>query len=145
MQGNRELVDQLSGSAVGYIHLWSAYESDFADLIRQYSTLHDRQGLILDLRGNNGGNIDPWILNFLQRRTWLYLKDRNANVLKWPQESTPPVLVVLIDGDTYSDGELIAEGVRRLGLGTLIGTRTSGAGKWVNGIAAPRWHAHSCP
>ena len=39
---------------------------------------------------------------------------------------------MLIDGDTYSDGELIAEGVRRLQLGTLIGARTSGAGKWVN-------------
>jgi tricorn protease len=41
-------------------------------------------------------------------------------------------LVVLIDGDTYSDGELIAEGVRRLGLGILVGTRTAGAGVWVN-------------
>ncbi|MER8536698.1 S41 family peptidase [Mesorhizobium sp. M1005] len=41
-------------------------------------------------------------------------------------------VVVLVDGDTYSNGELIAEGVRRMGLGVLIGTRTSGAGIWVN-------------
>lgn len=131
--GNQKYVDQVSNSRVGYIHLSASYEADFAKLVRQYPSLHQRQALILDLRGNNGGNMDPWILHFFQRRTWLYVQDRNdAMVLKHPRESFDGQLVVLIDGDTYSDGELIAEGVRRLRLGVLVGTRTSGAGKWVN-------------
>lgn len=130
---NQQYVDRVSKSKVGYIHLSASYEADFAELVRQYSYQHNRSGLILDLRGNNGGNVDPWVLNFLQRRTWLYVQDRYDKMpLKHPRDSYEGKLVVLIDGDTYSDGELIAEGVRRLHLGTLVGSRTSGAGVWVN-------------
>ena len=130
---NEQYVEQRSGARVGYIRLDASYEADFSRLMREYPQHHRKQGLILDLRGNNGGNMDPWILHFLQRRTWLYVKDRyDAMYLKHPRESLSGNLIVLIDGDTYSDGELIAEGVRRLGLGVLVGARTSGAGKWVN-------------
>ena len=41
-------------------------------------------------------------------------------------------LVVLIDERTYSDGETFAAGVKALNLGTLIGTRTAGAGIWLS-------------
>jgi tricorn protease len=130
---NRRVVDQRSLGSVGYIHLRSANEADVADLIRQYADLHDRHALILDLRGNNGGNADPWILNFLQRRTWLTISSRTDRIeLRNPRESFSGLLIVLVDGDTYSDGEAIAEGVRRLHLGILVGSRTSGAGIWVN-------------
>ncbi|EMQ2878382.1 PD40 domain-containing protein [Vibrio navarrensis] len=130
---NQEFVERESNNSIGYIHLNASFEPDFADFIKQYSYFHDRQALILDLRGNNGGNLDPWILNFLQRRTWVNIMDRYRSIpMKHPKDSFDGLLVVLIDGDTYSDGELIAEGIRQLGLGVLIGTRTSGAGKWVN-------------
>lgn len=130
---NSALTEKLSGGTVGYIHIQSAFEPDFSYFIKEYSHLHQLRGLILDLRGNNGGNIDPWLLHFLQRRTWLHVADRHSSDSeKYPRGSFDGNLVLLIDGDTYSDGELIAEGVRRLNLGTLIGTRTSGAGKWVN-------------
>jgi tricorn protease len=131
--GNARAAAAMSDGRVGYIHLASAYADDFGDFMAQYGSLHDREGLILDLRGNNGGNIDPWVLNLLQRRTWLYVKDRHDQFpLEHPRDSFSGRLVVLIDGDTYSDGELIAEGVRQLGLGLLVGTRTTGAGIWVN-------------
>jgi tricorn protease len=130
---NSALVNELSGGTVGYVHLASAYEADFSSFIRQYVYIHQRNALILDLRSNNGGNIDPWLLHFLQRRTWLHVADRNESMaMRHPRESFAGRLIALIDGDTYSNGELIAEGVRRLGLGVLVGTRTSGAGMWVN-------------
>lgn len=130
---NRRFVERGSIGRVGYIHLRSTNEVDMAELVRQFSEVHDRQALILDLRGNSGGNADPWILNFLQRRTWLRISSRTDRIeLRNPRESFSGVLVVLVDGDTYSDGEAVAEGVRRLRLGILVGSRTSGAGIWVN-------------
>ncbi|MFD9901257.1 S41 family peptidase [Mesorhizobium sp. NPDC059025] len=130
---NQETVDRLSGGKVGYFHLYSSYEGDMATIVQQYPSIQDRKGIIIDLRGNNGGNIDAWILNFLQRKTWMYLNGRSDPVLfKNPRDSFDGRFAVLIDGDTYSNGELIAEGARRLGLAVLIGTRTSGAGIWVN-------------
>ncbi len=130
---NAALVDELGNERVGYIHMESAYADDFAEFVRQYTSLHDRDALILDLRGNSGGNVDPWVLHFLQRQAWLSVQDRyDSQTLKHPRDAFTGQLIVLIDGDTYSDGELIAEGVRQLGLGTLVGTRTTGAGIWVN-------------
>ena len=130
---NADLTDRLSGGRVGYIHMPAAYADDFTEFVRQYTYLHQRDALILDLRGNSGGNIDPWLLHFLQRRTWLMVQDRyDTRALKHPREAFSGKLFVLIDGDTYSDGELIAEGVRQLDLGILVGTRTTGAGIWVN-------------
>jgi tricorn protease len=40
-------------------------------------------------------------------------------------------MVVLVDEYTASDGELFAEGFRRLGLGRVIGTRTWGGEIWL--------------
>jgi len=41
-------------------------------------------------------------------------------------------IVVLVDENTRSDGEAFAEGVRRLGLGKVIGMRTWGGQIWLN-------------
>ena len=40
--------------------------------------------------------------------------------------------MALIDGDTYSDGETMAEGLKRLGIAPLIGATTAGAGIWLS-------------
>ncbi|WP_165505492.1 S41 family peptidase [Rhizobium leguminosarum] len=130
---NRHYVEEMSGGEVGYIHLRASNEADLANLIRYLPMYQNRKGLILDLRGNNGGNVDPWVFSVLQRAPWLYLYNRYDRLpMKSPRDSFGGKLVVLIDGDTYSDGEAIAEGVRRLGLGILMGSRTSGAGVWIN-------------
>lgn len=130
---NAAYIDEASNGRVGYLHMEAAYADDFAEFVRQYTSLHDRDALILDLRGNSGGNVDPWVLHFLQRQAWLSIQDRyDTKTLKHPRDAFTGRLIVMIDGDTYSDGELIAEGVRQLGLGTLVGTRTTGAGIWVN-------------
>jgi tricorn protease len=42
-------------------------------------------------------------------------------------------VAVLVDQETASDGEAFAEGVRRLGLGVVIGTRTWGGEIWGSG------------
>ena len=40
--------------------------------------------------------------------------------------------VVLMNEDTYSDGETFAEGFKRLKIGPVIGKRSSGAGVWLS-------------
>ncbi|RPH53725.1 protease, partial [bacterium] len=41
-------------------------------------------------------------------------------------------IAVLVDQDTASDGEAFAEGIKRLGLGKVIGTRTWGGEIWLS-------------
>ena len=40
-------------------------------------------------------------------------------------------MAVLVNGHTASDGEVLADGFRRLGLGKVIGTRTWGGEIWL--------------
>ena len=91
-----------------------------------------RQGLIIDVRDNNGGNIDSFILEKLMRRAWMYWKSRVGEPYWNMQYAFRGHMVVLVDQNTASDGEAFADGFRRLGLGTVIGTRTWGGEIWLS-------------
>ncbi len=127
----RDTVDRESDRRIGYVHLRAMGTSDMAQWARDYYPVFDREGLILDLRHNRGGNIDSWILNRLMRKAWMYWSSRDGEPYWNMQGAFRGHLVVLINEWTASDGEAAANGVRRLGLGTLIGTRTWGGGVWL--------------
>jgi tricorn protease len=127
----REIVERDAQGKVGYVHLRAMGTPDIAQWARDYYPVFDREGLILDLRHNRGGNIDSWILNRLMRKAWMYWAPRDGEPYWNMQGAFRGHLVVLINEWTASDGEAAANGVRRLGLGTLIGTRTWGGGVWL--------------
>jgi tricorn protease len=92
----------------------------------------NRQGLIIDVRHNRGGNIDSFILSRLLRKDWMYWKNRAGEPYWNMQYAFRGHIVVLVDENTNSDGEAFAEGFRRLGLGKIIGVRTWGGQIWLN-------------
>ncbi len=127
----REDVEIAGDRKIGYVHLRAMGTSDIAQWARDYYPVFDREGLILDLRHNRGGNIDSWILNRLMRKAWMFWAPRDGEPYWNMHGAFRGHLVVLINEWTASDGEAAANGVRRLGLGTLIGTRTWGGGVWL--------------
>jgi len=95
--------------------------------------VYQRDGLILDLRHNNGGNIDSWIIEKLQRRVWHFFQSRRNDAIFGNQQVTfQGHVVALIDANTYSDGETLAQGLKRLGIAPLVGMTTAGAGIWLS-------------
>lgn len=137
-------VESASGGHIGYVHLRAMGSADIAQWAREFYPVFDRQGLIIDVRHNNGGNIDSWLLSKLQRQAWFYFQPRVGNPSWNMQYAFRGHVVVLCDENTASDGEAFSEGFRRLGLGKLIGTRTWGGEIWLsfsngledNGIAS---------
>jgi len=134
-QSRAEAVDQLSGGRIGYLHLRAMTSTDIADFAREFYAQLDKEAIVLDVRFNNGGNIDSWVLDKLLRKSWAYWQPRHpeggprfANM----QQSFAGKLAMLINENSYSDGETVAEGFKRLGLGPLIGKTTSGAGVWLS-------------
>lgn len=127
----RHRVEQKSASTIGYVHLRAMGSSDYSQWARDYYPVIDRPALILDLRHNRGGNIESWLISRLMRRPWMWWAPRNADPTPNMQNPFRGHLVVLVNEWTASDGETMANGVRRLGLGTLIGTRTWGGGIWL--------------
>lgn len=128
----QQQVAKTSQGRIGYLHLRQMLGGDLNAFAREFYANLDREGLIIDVRRNNGGNIDSWIVEKLLRRAWGYWQRRNGAIETHPQQSFRGHLVVLADELTYSDGETFVAAVKALGLGTVIGKRTSGAGVWLS-------------
>jgi tricorn protease len=144
----RRHVEERGGGKLGYVHLRNMGGNALDSWYRQFYPVFDRQGLILDMRHNTGGNIDSLILEKLMRRAWFYWKGRVEEPYWNQQYAFRGHMVVLQNQRTASDGEAFTEGFRRLGLGKIIGTRTWGGEIWLSssnrltdrGIArAPMW------
>ncbi len=125
-------VDADSKSQIGYVHLRAMGSDDIEQWAREFYPVYDRQGLIIDVRHNGGGNIDSWILGKLLRKAWFYWQPRVGNPTWNMQYAFRGRIVVICDRQTASDGEAFTEGIRRLGLGKIIGVRTWGGEIWLS-------------
>jgi tricorn protease len=137
-------VDADSKGQIGYVHLQAMGSEDMNEWARDYYPIYQRQGLVIDMRHNGGGNIDSWVLEKLLRQAWMYFQPRIGDTDWNMQYAFRGHIVVLIDEESGSDGEAFPEGFKRMKLGKLIGTRTWGGEIWLsfdnvqqdNGIAS---------
>ena len=133
VESRKEYVTEQSAD-IGYLHIRTMGARDAANFARDFFDLIKKDGLIIDVRANRGGNIDSWLLSALLRKVWGFW---NFNASPYPygnmQQTFRGHLVVLMDQYTYSDGETFSAGFKALDLGHSIGTRTAGAGIWLSG------------
>lgn len=132
VQARRERVHAGSDGRIGYLHLRAMGGEDIAVFARDFYANLEREGLIIDVRRNSGGNIDSWIIEKLMRRAWAYWQKPGQDISWNMQQSFRGQLAVLADQQTYSDGETFTAGIKALGLGPVIGMRTAGAGVWLS-------------
>ena len=125
-------VEERGEGEIGYIHLRAMGNTDMNAWVKQYYPVYRRDGLIIDVRYNSGGNIDAWILSRLLRQAWFFWQPRVGQSSWNMHYAYRGHIVVLCNEWTASDGEAFTEGVRRLGLGTVIGTRTWGGEIWLS-------------
>ncbi len=118
---------------IGYLHLHAMGANDFANFTREFYDNYDKPALIIDVRRNRGGNVDSLILEKLLRRNWAFWQTTRG--VRWGnmQQTFGGHLVVLADQFTYSDGETFTAGIKAMGIGTVIGKQTAGAGVWLSG------------
>jgi tricorn protease len=131
-QGRAQQVDAASKGKIGYLHLRAMVARDIDAFARDFYANINKDGLIIDVRRNNGGNIDSWIIEKLLRRSWAFWSSNGKQPYSNMQNTFRGHLVVLMDELTYSDGETFAAGVKALKLGPLVGKRSAGAGVWLS-------------
>jgi tricorn protease len=129
---NQQQVRAQSHHQIGYIYLHAMIDKDVDDFVREFYANIDKQGLIIDVRNNQGGNVDSWILDKLMRRAWMFWKARHGSAYPNMQQAFRGHIAVLANQMTYSDGETFTAGVKALNLGPVIGMRTFGAGVWLD-------------
>ncbi|CAG0999120.1 tricorn protease [Phycisphaerales bacterium] len=128
----RLIVEQQSDNQFGYVHLRAMGSGDMNDFARGFYPVFIRKGLIIDVRHNRGGNIDSWVLSRLLRKAWFYWQGRVGEPYWNMQLAFRGHVVVLCNERTASDGEAFSEGIKRLKIGRVIGTRTWGGEIWLS-------------
>ncbi|MBA4138517.1 MAG: protease [Opitutus sp.] len=129
----RLTVDEKSKGEIGYAHIRAMGTANFYEFVRNYYSAANKAGLVLDLRHNRGGNMDSWMVSRLMRPAWMWWSTRDGDAFPHLQNPFRGHLVVLVDAWTASDGETMANAVRKLNLGKTLGTRTWGGGIWLTG------------
>jgi tricorn protease len=124
---NLAKVSQATNGEVGYIHIPDMGPEGLNQFVKYFYPQLDKKALIIDDRGNGGGNVSPMILERLSREAYRFNMRRNSPVVTpVPSETMVGPMVTLIDKYSASDGDLFPYGFRALGLGKLIGTRSWG-------------------
>ncbi len=124
---NTRLVDEESGSKIGYIHL-SGMGTWNLDIFRRYFEAYRyKEGIILDVRYNGGGGIDADIIDMLERQQYHTFKMRDSVSIEHPANAFYGKIVVLCNEYSFSDAEMFPSAFKLRKLGTLIGKQTPGA------------------
>lgn len=127
VDGNRRKVDQATGGRVGYIHIPDMGANGIREFIKWYYPQLRKEGLVVDVRANGGGNVSRMLIERL-RRKMLGLNygrtDDEANT--YPDGVFTGPMVALLDQNSASDGDIFPYMFRKAGLGPLIGKRSWG-------------------
>jgi tricorn protease len=124
--GRRRRVRELSEGRLGYLHIPDMMGEGWAHFHRDLRTEMSRDGLIFDVRGNNGGHISQLVVEKLARRVIAWGMGRWLRPETYPQEARRGPLVTVADEFAGSDGDIVTAAIRLLGLGPVVGTRTWG-------------------
>ena len=128
-------MDSLTHGRVGYLHLPDMGAAGISEFIKWYYPQIRKEGLIIDVRGNGGGNVSSMVIERLSRTLLATGFSRNSQYTStYPRG---PVfygsLVSLLNETSASDGDIFPAMFKQAGLGPLIGKRSWGG---VTGITS---------
>ncbi|MGH9818662.1 MAG: S41 family peptidase, partial [Pyrinomonadaceae bacterium] len=127
VDGNRRRVDQMTNGRVGYLHIPDMGAAGIREFIKWYYPQIDKEGLIVDVRANGGGNVSRMIIERLQRKVLgvTFARGRE-NGTTYPDGAFNGPMVSILDENSASDGDIFPYMFRQAGLGPLIGKRSWG-------------------
>ena len=133
VEANRRYVDKVSGGRLGYVHMNDMSEGA---LRRLYIDLDAdnrvKDGVVIDVRNNNGGFVNVYAIDVLARRGYMNMTPRGlplapARTMLGQRALERPTILVT-NQHSLSDAEDFTEGYRTLKLGKVVGEPTSG---WI--------------
>ena len=133
VMNNTEKVNKATDGQVGYIHIPDMGRGGLNEFVKHFYPQLNKKALIIDDRGNGGGNVSPMIIERLNRELSLYGMSRNNNVNTKPRGMMLGPKVLLLDNYSASDGDLFPYQFKKLKIGTLIGTRSWGGVVGIRG------------
>jgi tricorn protease len=130
---NRATVDRLSGGKLGYVHIPDMTAESLDQFYKDLDAIQfGKQGVVIDVRSNNGGFVNAYALDVLSRQAYLTFTGRNQPTYavreQLGQHALGKPTVLITNEETLSDGEDFTEGYRAMHLGKVVGEPTAG---WI--------------
>ncbi|MEU7180765.1 MULTISPECIES: S41 family peptidase [Streptomyces] len=122
----RAVVRELSGGRCGYLHIPDMGGSGWAQFNRDLRMEVSRPALIVDVRGNAGGNISELVIEKLTRTILGWDLTRDAQPVSYASNAPRGPVVAVADEMTSSDGDMITAAFKLQGIGPVVGMRTWG-------------------
>jgi len=126
IESNRKRVEEATNGKIGYIYVPSTGVDGQNELVRQFAAQYKKDGLIIDERFNNGGQIPDRFIELLDRKPLAFWAVRDGKTWQWPPYANFGPKVMLINGWSGSGGDAFPDYFRKAKLGPLVGMRTWG-------------------
>ena len=126
-EGNRRRVNQLSGGRLGYLHIPDMGAAGLREFIKWYYPQLNKEGLVIDVRANGGGNVSRMLIERLSRKVLgINFTRGNVDATTYPDGAFNGPMIGILDGNSASDGDIFPYMFRQAGLGQLVGKRSWG-------------------
>jgi len=130
---NRRRVDQLSNGRLGYLHIPDMGAPGLREFIKWFYPQLRKEGLVVDVRANGGGNVSRMLIERLRRKVLginynSYSEDGNT----YPDAAFMGPMIALLNENSASDGDIFPYMFREAGLGQLVGKRSWGGVVGIN-------------
>jgi tricorn protease len=127
VQHNYDYVTKATDGRVGYLHIPDMGSNGIREFIKWYYPQIRKEGMVIDVRSNGGGNVSQWIIERLDSKLLGTRFSRMADDAgTYPATVFYGHLVCLLDETSASDGDIFPHYFRKSGLGPLIGKRSWG-------------------
>jgi tricorn protease len=131
---NKQRVDAATEGRVGYLHLPDMGADGISEFIKWYYPQLRKEGLVVDVRSNGGGNVSQMLIERLSRELLGTRFVRTQDLATtYPNEVFYGHMVCLLNEDSGSDGDIFPYRFREAGLGPLIGKRSWGGVVGITG------------
>jgi tricorn protease len=127
VEANRRKVSETTDGRVGYLHIPDMGAQGIQEFVKWFYGQVRKEGLVIDVRGNGGGNVSQMLIERLGRRVLGTSFARTYDTPgTYPAVAFHGHLVCILDEDSASDGDIFPYRFREAGLGPLIGKRSWG-------------------
>ncbi|MDO8550938.1 MAG: S41 family peptidase [Ignavibacteria bacterium] len=133
VQNNIDKVNKATDGKVGYLHIPDMGPGGLNEFVKYYYPQLKKEALIIDVRGNGGGNVSPQIIERLRREIVLIDVARNSATNYNPGGMHVGPKVCLLNEFSASDGDIFPYRFKHYKLGKLIGKRSWGGVVGIRG------------